>query len=1057
MPLCLDICLLGAFFLILYELKQPTAPPAATKQDYYRARIGALGLSQKEAATRYGFTSSPDGDLLLAAFRYSGARVEYIPKDRQRAFRNLQKRKTTGETHEHSYFQQYARRRLHPEHLASWQQDFATGRTDSAPAKYLAPPGETVPPFPMPAAREAYQQGFTGGPVVFVEGEIKAAALDRVGVESVAFGGLSLYRLDSETRDYITRRRPDSILVLYDGDALDVRLDSNTGNLTSKRRQDFYQSARRFTGQLFDLLAEIDHSAKVYWCAVNPDHQEKGADDLLVASDRPLVAARELATATAGDHWTFARLHPGSYDTILRHTFALDDPERFYQDNAGDIGQQVFSWWGLDYQQREGALVMVSDPYAVTVPTVPLKVTRWLSEGTDAIEKQLTTDRRLAIQSETGTGKTTYFIQRAQRTGRGLLLLAPTRSICRQLAEQHPGAYSCIGANTTERAADAAAATVVVATYDTAHHIPDVDRRTVVVDEAHDLVNHYNFRATALNRLHQVIEKAGEVVYLSGTMPRALLKTYDVPLVDVRRTSSPRVRLHYLKAENSKPRALSEALLSSLVADLRRDPHQVHFALYNSTEQLDAIRGELVNAGHLQPHQIQVFSRNHYERGGTSAFDDLERLQQIREGVRLVLCTSIISEGVNIKNTNVGQVYSVGVYCPDTVRQFAARFRCMDVTDLFLILKPGNAPGRDFSRDAEGLLAYLTDRAQLTATHATRLSKHQGADDLTRSEFFPHIMPDPAGEGYMVDRLAILADVRRQMIKNAPPAYLLARLAEFDGFDVYTVEDAQLDSEAVDGLKASQKATRDAQLDALDRLRGELVERPEVALAALYRHYQATRDSNAAKDLRHLAADALARVPDLDALEWGERHRATLDDKAGRELIRRTAQLHFAGVADLVPWLNLSAREWGKEWTRTRTAYGLAVVNDRKQARHLPAGLRLDLKAKQLIGEQIDAYLAANGPTVSDLQLAELIQKVFTTVDRRTGVHSARCLVDITRGRAVQLAGELYHVSTTRHGDRRLVTFGDRQGHLSTGMDFVCICTAFREDPLKIKGLRGKS
>jgi hypothetical protein len=992
--------------------------------------------------------------VLLAAFHYSGAPVEFIPKKRQRAFRNLQKRKTAGETHEDSYYQQYARTRLSPDRLASWQREYDEGRTDKKPRKYDAPAGETVPPFPMPAARAAYQQGITGGPLVVVEGEFKGAALDRVGVESVAFGGLSLYRLDAGTRDYITQRLPDPLLVLYDGDAKDVRLDKVTGYPTTKRRQNFYNSARRFSGQLFDLLAEIGHKPKVYWCAVNPNHQEKGADDLLAATDRPLVAARELATATEGKNWTFARLHPGSFEKTLRATFDLDDPAKFYRNNAAQIGQQPFTWQGLNYQQQEGGLVMLSDPYAVTVPTEPLKVQTWLSEGRETIEAKLATTGRLAIQSDTGTGKTTYFIKRAQQTGRPLLLVVPTRSICRQQAK-YPDAYLCYGSNTAGRAADAAAATVVIATYDTAHHVPDIDRRTLVIDEAHDLVNHYNFRAAALNRLQQVITEAAEVVYLSGTMPRALLKAYDVPLVNVSRVNSPRVRLHYLKAENSSPRALSEALLSHLVKDLKEDPHQVHFALYNSTEQIDTVRRFMVEAGHLKADQIQALSSTHRDRGETSAFDDLEQLEHIRDGVRLVLCTSIISEGVNIQNTNVGKVYAVGVNCPDTVRQFAARFRQMETTDLFLILKPNNAPGQYFSRDAEGELAYLTNRAQLAATEATRLSNGYGVEDFTRSEMFRHIMPDVAGKGYVVDTLAILADSRRQMLDNAPPAYLLATLTNFDGFSLYTEADAQLDSEAVEGLTAATKSTRDAQLATLDNLRGELVERPEVAVAALYRHYQATRDSKAAKRLDYLAADALARVPDLDALEWEERHRAALKDKAGRELIRRTAQLHFAGVADPVPWLALSAGEWGNEWKRTRTAYGLAVAADPKQARNLPAGLHLDLKAKQVISELIEAHLVEHGRTVSDLQLAELIRKVFTVVDRRTGTHRAACLVDISRGRAVSLAGELYQLTVTRHGTRKLLTFGERHGQLSTGTDFVAICTALKANPAQIKGLRG--
>ena len=1023
----------------------PCAPPPDVAA-YYHQTIAELGLSPTEAR-RYGLSPAPNGDLLLTAYHYTGYPVQYVPEDRKRAYRNLQRRKSTGEVHERAYLRTYQRRRLHPD------------RVRLNGAKYIAPKGQGVPAFPMPAAREAYQRGVTGGVVVFVEGEKKAVALDRAGIEAVGFTGLSLYRLDAATEDYLASRRPDLILVLYDGDYLEARTDKTTGQVTSRRPENFYQSAQRFAGQLFDHLADTNHEAKVAWCAVHPDHPEKGADDLLASTDNPLAAARELATLTASTNWTFAELDADTYEDTLASVLHLDTPAAFLDAHGAQIGQQPFTFWGLDYQQREGCLVMLSDPYAVDVRTDRVEITSWLSEAAQQIEDLLASNGgRLAIQSDTGTGKTTWAINRAKASGRRLVLVVPTRSLCRQLATQHD-VYPVFGRADGEREADAAAALVVVATYDTVHHLPDLDRRTVVVDEAHDLVNHYTFRRRALNRLQQVTTEAAEVIYLSGTMPCGLLKSYDVPLVDVRRTNSPTVQLRYQIAENSGKRALTESLAANLVTDLQQQPDSLHVVLFNNTERLDAVRDLFLVAGHLRPDEVQVCSRSHSDRGETDGFDDLERTEYIRPGVRLVLTTSILAEGVNVRNVNVGKVYSVGVMCPDTVRQFAARFRAVREVDLVLILKPDRGAGRHFARSAEAELAELTERAELAARHTNDLLKIAEKYDSAppqRSELLPHIMPSVTGEGFEVDQLAILSNIRQRMLRTAPPSYLIGRLLSYDGFTLATEDEAEavlVTDEMVGTLKAITAARKAIEDETLAHLRVELDERPEVALASLYRHYQQSRDYGAAKSLRALAEADLATVPDLDAIEWTTKHAAALQLKAGRELIRRAGQLIFAGVVDRGHWLDLSPSAWRREWKRTTTAAGLRVITDPKQARALPAGLRLDLRVKAIVVRLIEDHLASDGPTITDGDLADLVRKTLTVADGRAHLHRAPCLATITKGRARQLVDELYQTETTRHGTRMLVTIGARFGQLGTDPDFVASCIELNADPLKIKDL----
>jgi hypothetical protein len=1033
-----------------------TRPPGTDTPapDYYHHRITELGISEAEAR-RYGILPDNEtGDVLLAAYHFNGEPVTYVPANRRRALKNLQRRKTAGEVHEAHYLEKYYRRRFTPERAK------AEGHKYSSPSKYETGENFRFPAFPMPAARAAYQQQITGGTVAFIEGELKAAALELHGIETVGFGGISLYRLDSATKDYITSRRPDTILVAYDADAHEVRREE--GTITSKRAEDFYHSAARFSKQLFDHLADIGHRAKVIWCSVNPEAGPKGADDLLLSlnSHEAATAAAQLAAGKDGDFWKCHRLHPTTYKAKLAELFALDSPTAFYKRHQDKIGSDAFTWLRIEYKMALGTLVMLSDPFAINVDVYPLHIKKYLGDERPALDGLLARKKRLAISSETGTGKTTFLIDWAKRTDARLVLAVPTRNLCRQLARKHT-LFAVYGSNDLSRAADAAAAQIVVATYDTVGHIPDLHRRTLVIDEAHNLVNHYGrvrgakklFRAVTLTRLQKVAENAAQVVYLSGTMPKALLKANEVPLVDVQLATPQPVHLHRVTARNSKKDAITEALLAALVAILPQSEGQTHFVLFNNKEQLDIIRRELVNGGYLSRDEIQVITRTHYEAGETDGFTDLIEAEQIREGVRLVLCTTIIAEGVNIENTNVGRVYVAGHKCPDETRQFAARFRELDAVDLYLILPPDKAPGNKFSEDAAGEIKYLTATAELAAERATVLSRAGSLEDYDRSEMFPNIRPNDTGDGFTVDTLAILAAVRDRMLATAPPAYLVGRLLAYPGFALAGTEVNTLGDDEKGRLDATRAAVKDEKDATLANLREKLKDAPLVAVAGLYHRYRTKGNRHGKAKLESLAGKQIDTVPHVDALAWIEDNTDALELKEGRELIRRAAQIIFLGIPDAAPWYKLSPQAWGKKWKEAITAAGLKVLSNRNDARKLPAGLHLDLKAKEAIAATVAAWIAENGETITDAQLAELVKDAIGR-DARKGVHRAPCITRITKGRAAQLAGELFLIGSHRHGTRQVLTIGHRHGEIQTKDDFVCICEALKANPLKIRQLK---
>ena len=938
----------------------------------------------------------------------------------------------------------YTVRRVHPSRVGKTYHKNDGGKLIEAKTpKYISHPGQGLRSYPNQQLISVYQRGEPIESLAFIEGYFKAATLGLNGLPTAAFLGIGVYKLDNNLRAAITKLRPKVIPIVYDADALDVRRDKATGLVTSQRRQNFCASASKFAEDIFKHLRDIGHRAKVYWCCVNPRQGYKGADDLLnsLTDDQKQAAISQLSRGRNGEYWQTIKLSRTTFSEQLNNLFELDSPYRFYASQRGEIKSEPFTWNGLNYQSVNGVLVMRSDPYRTDIASCrTIQVGEYLKDASNQLDRLIDENDQLAIQAPTGIGKTTFLVNWAKRTGRKLVLCTHTRSLCKQVGEGHD-LLAIYGTRNIDRAADAAASQIVVCTYDTVHHLPDLGQRTLVIDEAHNLVNQYGateygqklFRAEAINRLMFEARNAQKVVYLSGTMPLAMLQVLGVPLLNVNRKKDPRVMLSYLVADSGKRMDLTNALLSQLVDDLK-DKNKVHFALYNSTEQIELIRQELVSSGRLKKDEIQLFSRSHYDAGKTTGFDDLVELEVIREGVRLVLCTCIIAEGVNIKNTNVGKVYSVGVKCPDTIRQFAARFRCNEVTDLSLILGSDNSLNWQFKFSGTEEIQLGITEAKLRLKSLGIYPRRLGMESNSRPKLLGAIMPTADGSGFEIDNLLILANTRARKVRFTPPSYILGRLLEYGGFEMHNALSCPLDMGVVEDLNAARERSKAIKSETLLFVREELGKHPETLVAALHARYKKKGNRHGTQELERLANHWVKGATPLEVLSWSNEFGHILREKDARELIRRAAKIHFAGIEDAGPLLKMWQRNWNRLWAQIQTHYGLKAIQI--AGRKVPAGLKLDLMAKRKIKKHIDTQISIGDAPSYDVDLVNIVR----------GVIGGKVL---TRAKALSIVEQIYPIKTKRQANRKRIVFEKR----SLLDEVLMNCSALNGDPLKISEL----
>jgi len=812
------------------NLTVDVAKPGVTdgRQAYFHHRLAAIGLAPKQAQA-YGLSTDPEGNILQQVRSFNGDLIKYIPNKKLHQWNKIQQRKTAYNLHEDGFYSILHVTRRHPDLLAK----------DPTLHKYDNPYKQSLQPLPTPLAIKAYREKKTGGLIVFPEGYFKGAALDLAGIEAVAFLGITVYRLNPALRNYLLQRRPDTIYMLYDADALQVgsgfspintststapptptapaapptnpvlpsascrdaarvtpdgvnsaaangvrgRANSTAANkvrniplLSSRRNEDFKNSAQRFATQLFDLFATINHECKICFVMGKPgatkkaptysvreglapsrqaappsrlkDPSPKGVDDLIEIHGHQAVAA-DLNNFDLSPTFQESRFFAGfslaksSYHQKLNFLFLKKHyrawGECHTKANFNRLAQG-FTYCGALYRALStGDLLdntityeLLTDPFHVEVPTIKLAVKQFLQEEYGQIAAIIKANNTIALDAPTSSGKTTFLIKYARQTKQRIVIAMPTINLAQQIARQHKG-YALTGDYHPGKVQAANEADLIVCTYDTLHQVPHLFLRILVIDEAHNFVNQYGqvyrgyqpFRAETLRKCATLIPEAKKTILLSGTMPPLLCRTLNATLVSVSRAKNPNVRIFDIEADGSTAEALSRSLITSL-SEIDWAIGKLHVVFWNNTDQLTAIKDLIVKLGYLQEDQVATISRSHYNRGEADSLDDIISKQKIKPGIKLLLCTCLISEGVNIKNRNVGRIFTVGLRCVDTFRQFIARFRKMKVVNVFSILPTERDLLPDFFAFADEELLDNLERADLQARQLERSKKrHQ--------------------------------------------------------------------------------------------------------------------------------------------------------------------------------------------------------------------------------------------------------------------------------------------------------------------------------------------
>ncbi|TXD47727.1 DEAD/DEAH box helicase [Polaribacter sp. IC073] len=302
-----------------------------------------------------------------------------------------------------------------------------------------------------------------------------------------------------------------------------------------------------------------------------------------------------------------------------------------------------------------------------------LNIKSYVSEQLKNILDYSDTHNKTILTAETGTGKTTAFLMdfTKNRPNKRLLILAPLTVIVEQTKAEFKNITTLTGNSTPDDHIKAKKVSIVMATYEQGYkHLKDPNTFDyVVIDEVHNLIIANSYKRETIKNLTSLLNTYN-VIGLTGTTNQ-LFKAIGYKLVNVKKEDLKRVNVSLI-VDNRTPIKIALQHLQNVKGKC--------IVRVNSRKVATALKTELLKAKRYKKNEILILnSDNHIKK--SEDFKQLTTQSKFNNVIKLVLTTSIIDEGLSIKQSGFTDVVFIETEynpMPESVKQFFARFRNED-------------------------------------------------------------------------------------------------------------------------------------------------------------------------------------------------------------------------------------------------------------------------------------------------------------------------------------------------------------------------------------------
>ncbi|HKJ81037.1 MAG TPA: DEAD/DEAH box helicase, partial [Ignavibacteriaceae bacterium] len=517
-------------------------------------------------------------------------------------------------------------------------------------------------------------------------------------------------------------------------------------------------------------------------------------------------------------------------------------------------------------------------------------------DGKNFIEDMLTDPFNHTAVSKTGSGKTTAMIDSANKLGLKLVIVTPTIPLTEQLANKYKKYNAKLVTGNTPsdkiRNIHSRWTKLICITYDSLHKLFDnpnfnASEYILVIDEVHNLITAQGYRAKALDQLVELSAFFPKTISLTGTPEGVILPNGNKVIKFQKRIPDPtlKVKLYEYMIEGTGIEHLTLHLIKNYKGGI--------VVIYiDNTETLQILQEYLMSRGKFREDEIACVTANTKEE---EAYQSIILDSVLKSGIKVLLCTQVISEGVNINNYDVRAVYTLNSRNTIAVRQMVARFRKVSKSDMVLnefFLSNNNTPMIDFQDSFE---VGISNAEFLLNNEKRYRQKHNLVFNPVRPRFYTSMFKETLDnnfyyydnriQDYVINKYKIAADVHNQI--QSILANNLNLRAEyygtFEGWDV-TFEFIMGEMVNMNEIKILVEERDEKRYQAVTKL---LEDRTQETVTA----YCQYRDQKFGIDNQSQISDLLLTA---DMKQFYEENKKLLNSKKGKEAVESYVRFHKA-------------------------------------------------------------------------------------------------------------------------------------------------------------------
>ena len=257
------------------------------------------------------------------------------------------------------------------------------------------------------------------------------------------------------------------------------------------------------------------------------------------------------------------------------------------------------------------------------------------------------------------------------RPNKRLLLLAPLTAIVEQTKAKFKDVVALTGKSISEEHTKAKTANIVIATYEQGYkHLRDTNTFDyVAIDEVHNLITANSYKSESIKNITSILDSY-KIIGLTGT-PNPLFYSIGYKLVSVKKEYQQKVDVNFIVDNRNPLKIALQHLLKVKGKCIIR---------INSRKIANDLKTEVIKLKKYIKSEILILNSDSHIKNGKE-FQHLITHSKFNDAIKLVITTSIIDEGLSIKQSGfTDAVFIETDYkpMPESVKQFFARFRNAD-------------------------------------------------------------------------------------------------------------------------------------------------------------------------------------------------------------------------------------------------------------------------------------------------------------------------------------------------------------------------------------------